>query len=187
MADLPLTAQGVRGGADISPDGLYRYTLWRRWGAGPIACFVMLNPSTADATEDDPTIRKCMGFARRWGMGGIRVANLFAYRTPYPRELAQAHARGIDVVGPGNDVILRAHMETAARFVVAWGPAASAGAAVRRMMAVRAAAVIEQAEQAAAELHCLGRAADGSPRHPLMLRYATEIEPWPTPIGGARG
>src|SRR5689334_20041621 len=70
--------------AVLSPCGLYRYRLTRRWGDGPALLFVMLNPSTADATEDDPTIRRCTGFAKREGMPAIEVVNLFAWRATDP-------------------------------------------------------------------------------------------------------
>jgi hypothetical protein len=90
-------------GATLSDDGLYRYDLWRRWDDGPLMGFVMLNPSTADASIDDPTIKRCMGFARRERLAGIVVRNLFAYRTPKPTVLTAAMKRGTDVVGPDND------------------------------------------------------------------------------------
>ncbi|TMF61888.1 MAG: DUF1643 domain-containing protein, partial [Chloroflexi bacterium] len=74
------TPAAVRG-ATFSADRRYRYRLWRRWdGARPVVAFVMLNPSTADARRDDPTIRRCIGFAKSWGFGGVEVVNLFAYR-----------------------------------------------------------------------------------------------------------
>ena len=77
--------------AEISPCGLYRYSLTRKWEAwkGTVN-FIMLNPSTADAQEDDPTIRRCIGFAKAWGYGGIVVTNLFAYRATNPKELKKS-------------------------------------------------------------------------------------------------
>lgn len=74
-------------GAVISQDQLYRYLLWRRWGTGPVVTWLMCNPSTADATVDDATIRKCTGFAKRWGFDGIHVINLFALRSRDPLAL----------------------------------------------------------------------------------------------------
>ena len=71
-------------GASFSPCGTYRYTLWRRWSFVPPATFVLLNPSTADATRNDPTVERCERRARELGCGGIRVANLFALRSTDP-------------------------------------------------------------------------------------------------------
>jgi hypothetical protein len=85
--------------ATLSKCGKYRYRLTRRWGDGAVATFIMLNPSTADALVDDATIRKCMGFARRWGMSGLMVGNLFAYRATNPRDMRRAP----DPVGPDNE------------------------------------------------------------------------------------
>src|ERR1019366_833740 len=85
-------------------DRPYRYSLWRRVGESRRrVLFVMLNPSTADAIVDDPTIRRCMGFARTWGFGELEVCNLFAYRSPCPSALLRA----ADPVGPSNDRALR--------------------------------------------------------------------------------
>ena len=70
--------QNADRGATISTDGRYRYDLWRQWEPGPRLGFIMCNPSTADADLDDPTIRRCVGFARREGFAGITVRNLFA-------------------------------------------------------------------------------------------------------------
>lgn len=74
--------------AVISQCGKYRYQLSRIWDSSkPIVLFIMLNPSTADAEQDDPTIRRCIGFARSWGYGGLMVGNLSAYRATNPTEL----------------------------------------------------------------------------------------------------
>ena len=78
--------------AVISQDGLYRYHLERRWSDAPFLTFVMLNPSTADAEIDDPTIRRCVGFSKREGAGGIAVVNLYAFRATSPADLRQASA-----------------------------------------------------------------------------------------------
>jgi hypothetical protein len=92
-ADL-LTPNGGRG-ALLSGDGRYRYRLWRLWNDQlPIMAWVLLNPSTADADIDDQTVKKCIGFAKTNGHGGIIVVNVFAWRARDPRELRQ-------VPGPG--------------------------------------------------------------------------------------
>lgn len=105
-------------GATISACGRYRYRLWRRWDAlRPLATFVMLNPSTADGEKDDPTIRKCIGFAQRWGMGGIYVGNLFAFRATKPADMLRA----AEPVGPENDRYLAQMCTVATTVVCAWG------------------------------------------------------------------
>ena len=81
--------------AILSSCGTYRYTLDRDWDKGPRALFIMLNPSTADDKVDDPTIRRCISFAKREGCGGLRVINLYSARTPSPKELAKmSHPHG---------------------------------------------------------------------------------------------
>lgn len=81
-----LTGGGIVQSADFSACGTYRYALRKIWlPAAPQVLFIGLNPSTADEKSDDPTIRRCLGFARSWGYGGLIVANLFAYRTTAPQ------------------------------------------------------------------------------------------------------
>jgi len=89
--------------AVISGDGKYRYFLARRWGStGKTVAFIGLNPSTADATLDDPTIRRCVGFAKFWGGSALHMVNLFALRSPTPASLRVAS----DPIGPQNDAWL---------------------------------------------------------------------------------
>lgn len=144
--------------AVISPDGTYRYQLLRRWQKGSsVVAFVMLNPSTADAEVDDPTIRRCIGFARAWGHDAMVVVNLFGYRATQPSELTGAG----DPVGPDNDRHIKVATAQAERIICAWGahPLAS-----ERLEAVRA--------LLPAEVECLGLTASGQPRHPLYLPAA---------------
>ena len=149
----------MNGGADISEDGKYRYRLWREWGSNGRLPWIMLNPSTADATVDDATIRKCIGFAKRWGYGGIEVVNLFALRATDPKVCRAAFDWG----GERND---RAIISAVAGVgvVCAWGnfPWASA----------RAKIVLTLVRDAASEVVCLGYSANGSPYHPLMQPYS---------------
>jgi len=102
--------------ADWSPgDAKYRLRLHRTWDPAVLpATFVMLNPSTADAEQDDPPIRRCIGFARRWGFGGVRIVNLFALRATNPRALYTADRAGVDSIGPENGaaIIIDAALET---------------------------------------------------------------------------
>lgn len=157
----------------ISDCGLYRYRLRRKWTVhGGSLVFITLNPSTADGTDDDPTIRKCVGFARRLGFGGIVVLNLYAYRATDPRDLWDAADAGIDIEGPENDDVIRAHCAHRNRdsVVAAWG--AHGDRSPRRVAVVRT---------LAPRLSSLGVTKSGAPRHPLMLPYsATEdVAPWP--------
>ncbi len=154
--------------ADLSPCGTYRYRLWRQWDpALSSVLWVMLNPSTADATKDDPTIRKCIGFAQRWGYGAITVVNLFAFRGTKPSSLL-TH---MDPVGPENDSVLSKEFEMAERIMLAWGSHAELRSLVSaRLFHVRR--LLRGNEDCA---YSLGHAADGSPRHPLMLSYDTPI------------
>ena len=143
-------------GATFSPCGRYRYTLWRTWdNAQPPVMFVMLNPSTADATIDDPTIRRCIGFARDWGFGGLRVGNLFAWRTPYPSALRFAS----EPIGEENERALRELAEGSALVVAAWGVH---GGWQKRARAFR--------QEFPYPLHALGITKSGEPAHPLRLR-----------------
>lgn len=104
--------------AIISTCGTYRYLLQRSWDARLQAvCFVMLNPSTADAELDDPTIRRCLGFARDWGYGQLEVVNLFALRATDPQQLRTHH----DPVGPENFEQLIQSARVCQRVICAWG------------------------------------------------------------------
>jgi hypothetical protein len=177
--------------ATISACQRYRYTLTRRWAASGDAFFpdpplvvIMLNPSTADGMKDDPTIRKCIGFAKREQRSGLVVVNLFAWRATDPRDLWSAHDRGEDVVGPENDEAIREAIRCdgptsgwldpgVGDVVVAWGAHASDKRARERVSAVL---LLIRAEWRGAR--SWGVSGDGSPRHPLMLPYSTRLEPW---------
>lgn len=164
-------ANEVQGGADISECGRYRYRLWRDGWAGDDdrAClFVMLNPSTADAMTDDPTIRKCVGFCKRWGYGMLMVVNLFAFRSTKPAGLLGVD----DPCGPENDAFIRAEADAANRIVLAWGSHPE----VSDLMSRRRFEVRRLIEQHWPKTIVLGRAKDGNPRHPLMLAYETVPE-----------
>jgi hypothetical protein len=169
-------------GALFSRDGTYRYRLWRHWGDGCTgnAIFLLLNPSTAGATHNDATIRKCLGFASRWGVQGIRVVNLFAMRSTDPEYLLIVK----DPIGPDNDFHIRDvtdakwRSDAPYKIVCAWG-AARIGK-LRRFIEARANDVYEQL-LFDRQLYCLGRCMDGAPRHPLMLSYDTQLEPWSPP------
>jgi hypothetical protein len=155
-------------GATFSKDRRYRYRLWRAWGDPELRCvFVGLNPSTADESNDDPTIRKCVGFAKRWGFGAVDVVNLFAFRSTEPMALLAAE----DPVGRDNGYHLSLALKHAKRIVWAWG---SHGTRIQRLILSQAASV--RATRRLCKVGTLGIAKDASPRHPLMLAYATAFK-----------
>lgn len=150
----------------LSGDRLYRYTLWRQWALSHenFVMFIGLNPSTADETTDDPTIRRCVQFAKRWGFDALCMTNLFAFRATEPQYMMKA----ADPVGPDNDDHLR-HCGNLARMVIAaWG---THGNFLNRADRVRI--IVPQ-------LHCLGRTKYKLPRHPLYVPGFVE----PTPYAG---
>lgn len=154
----------------ISPDGLYRYWLGRKWGDDARAVFIMLNPSTADGRVDDPTIRRCMGFAKREGCGGIEVINLYALRATKPVHLLD-HP---DPEGPDNPLSWAQTLYPDPRgggapaFVVAaWG--AFSDSDLPESVALRG---------CSAELVCLGTTQQGAPRHPLYVKADAPLVPY---------
>ena len=162
-----------RSTAVLSPDGRYRYRLDRTWDPARVhAVFVMLNPSTADADEDDPTIRRCIGFARRFDCGGITVVNLFGYRSTDPARLLLAP----DPVGPDNATIVDGVLAAAAtqHVFAAWGAAADLPS-----VATMASRFTAKAADAGIQLLCLGTTYAGHPRHPLYVPADVEVLPWP--------
>ena len=162
---------GSLSSAAFSADRTYRYVLTRTWDqTARTMTWIMLNPSTADAMADDPTIRRCKAFARREGFGGMAVVNLFGLRATDPRALRD-HP---DPAGPANDWFLRLHTQAAPRTVAAWG--------ARGALHGRAAEVAGMlAAIPGVRLECLGVTADGSPRHPLYVRSDAPLIPWEVP------
>jgi len=153
------------GHATLSECRNYRYFLWREWHPSPAGyvLFVCLNPSTADETHDDPTVRRCIDFARRWGYGQLCVANLFAYRATHPRQL---RAVGCPV-GPDNDYWLENLSAKADMVVAAWG--------VHGTFAGRDREVVPLIGR---RWFCLGVTKGGQPRHPLYLRRTVIPRIW---------
>ncbi|MGI0485591.1 DUF1643 domain-containing protein [Pantanalinema rosaneae CENA516] len=139
-------------------EGDYRYSLWRSWDEQkPRIGFIMLNPSRADAVVNDPTIRRCLGFAQTWGYGGLEVVNLFAYRTASPGNLRQV----TDPVGTNNDRYLATLPERVDRILLAWG---NWGDLLQRDRDVLALLGDQQ------PLYCLGVTQKRQPKHPLYLK-----------------
>lgn len=172
-------------------DGDFRYLLHRSWTVGrgigeggspwPRLCWVMLNPSTADATTDDPTVRKCIGFAKRWGYHAIDIVNLFALRATDPRSLLVGDWR--EHIGAENDEHISKAIRGASTVVAAWG---AWGERFRERTAeVRD--LVDKVVRRRSEfvpyipppaLLTLGTTSSGEPRHPLMLSYATPTCAW---------
>lgn len=151
--------------AAISPCGQYRYWLSREWAPSdrmPLM-WIMLNPSTADAEIDDPTIRRCIAFSKEWGYGSMRVGNLFAFRATNPRDLFDAP----DPVGPQNAYHLNRSASTSAAIVCAWGGHWMASNGIAKDILRR---IVQPGG-----LWCLGRTKSGAPRHPLYVKSSTPL------------
>lgn len=148
--------------ARISECGKYRYVLSRRWSAAGGTClWCMINPSVADALRDDQTVRKCIGYARRWGFGEMQIVNLYALRATDPGELKRFGYAA--AVGPANDDTIRNVLGSAKIVIAAWGanPAVDADARSSRVVELIC---------ASHELLCLEETKSGHPRHPLYAR-----------------
>ena len=148
----------------LSPCRTYRYTLWREFGGlvgDGYAMFIGLNPSTADEVNDDPTIRRCVAFAKSWGYEALCMTNLFAFRATQPEDMFAAG----DPVGPDNDRHLVELARNAGVVVAAWG---TNGTHHGRDSAVHA---------IVPNLHCLKKTQAGHPGHPLYLR--ADLNPVP--------
>ncbi len=154
--------------AVISDCGAYRYRLSRmtdcplRWVKR--ICWIMLNPSTADEVNDDPTIRRILGFSSSWGYTHVEVVNLYALRATDPAALC-SHP---DPIGPLNDTWIRDMSASADVTVAAWGAHKMAsGDRVQKVW-----------NAAAHNLWCLGVTKRGAPRHPLYLPKTAQLEGW---------
>jgi hypothetical protein len=153
----------MKKGAVIDKTGLYRYSLWREWDIDKSKIvFIMLNPSKADASIDDPTLRRCVNFAKSWGYGSLIVVNLFAYRSTSPLELRQVD----DPVGKQNDRYLKKAIKSADKVVVAWGNNG-------KLMHCDS-HVLELLSKHNVQPHCLGITQGGYPRHPLYVKCCTQ-------------
>jgi hypothetical protein len=165
--------QGLVAHSATSIDG-YRYRLHRDLPGNGTGCavWVMLNPSTADDVTDDPTIRRCRGFAQRWGLSQLVVVNLYARRAQHPRDLWRA----ADPVGGDNDRHVGEALReaAAARWLVvcAWG---------RHARPARVEVVAATMRDLGITGRALGTTRSGQPRHPLYVPYGVELRPWASP------
>ncbi len=156
----------------LSPDRVYRYTLWREWDVDSItgcsddlpkvdgyAMFIGLNPSTADETKDDPTIRKCIGFSKRWGYGALCMTNLFAVRDTSPASMR----RHPEPEGCDNHHHLLQRSSQASIVIAAWG--------VNGRHRNRDLTVLQWLNGIGVKTHCLRTTKHGFPEHPLYVPY----------------
>ncbi len=154
-------------GATFSHCGRYRYRLWRLWNPDkPAALFILLNPSTADETRNDPTVERCQRRAISLGYGGVRIANIFALRSTDPRALYESS----DPIGPDNDTAILDAARDAGIIVCGWG--------VHGALFGRGNAVRDRIRRAGLKAFFLGINQDGSPKHPLYVAYNSEPTPW---------
>ena len=145
--------------------GDYRYWLCREWNTNtPRVTFIMLNPSRADATTDDPTLRRCISFAKSWGYSSLEVVNLFAYRASKPVDLKKV----TDPVGKENDRYLKEAVERADKIIVAWG---NWGILKNRYKDVLK--MLRGLD--GIQLYCLGITNKSHPKHPLYIESNTPL------------
>lgn len=153
---------GMEKGARFSESRIHRYALWRIWDKDePAVMFVGLNPSTADENVDDPTIKRCIDFAKRWGYGSLYMLNLFAFRATKPKDMKKAD----DKVGPDNDAALEEYAYKSREIIAAWG--------VNGTLDGRDQEVCESPLYYC-KLMCLRKTKGGHPEHPLYVPQVTE-------------
>jgi len=148
--------RNMKKGAQFSDCRKYRYALWRTWREDDHVMFIGLNPSTADETQDDPTIRRCINYAKDWGFGGIYMLNLFAYRTTKPKELLKAEKP----IGIENDAYLKMYHAKEGLNIACWG--------TRGVYKGRGDEVLSLLGKE--NLSCFGLTKNGQPKHPLYLK-----------------
>lgn len=160
--------------ARFSECGTYRYELTREFGGARTLVSIGLNPSKADAERNDPTLRKDIGFAQRWGMGRVVKGNAYAYKATDPKDMLAAQRAGVDVVGPDNDrtliALARLARDSGGIVVVSWG------ANIDPIRQHDLAMLLSDAE-----LWCFGTNLDGSPVHELYIPYTRELVRWRCP------
>jgi len=157
-------------GASFSDCDLYRFTLWRSWGVGGYCNFLMLNPSTADAMNNDPTVERCERRARSMGFGGLIVTNLFAFRATDPRDM-KAHS---DPIGERNDDAILESACQSRMIVCAWG---EHGKFLNRSEAVMK--LIR--DKCDSKIHAIAVNNSGEPKHPLYCGYDLQPFKWSKP------
>lgn len=154
--------------AIISECGKYRYRLERKWVGLKTCLFIMLNPSTADADIDDPTIRRCMGFASREGCGRLIVVNLYGFRSTDPKALPKLGA--MNAAGMKNAYHVEMAMKESDLIIAGWGRQSPW---IQPIASVRTCA-----NNFGKIIQCLGLNNNGSPRHPLYIRADAPLQAW---------
>lgn len=149
-------------------DGQHRYLLTRSWGPGKRIGWCMLNPSTADAKVDDPTIRRCISFAKSWGFDGIEVVNLFSWRATDPKKVREFMT---DAVGHLNGIHVQGVVERCQTIVAAWGATPWAEP--------RSVEMLWSLRYWGADVVCVGVTKSGAPRHPLYVKAVMKPTNWP--------
>jgi len=166
--EKPIRPRYQRTSASFSVCEVYRYVLGRFWNAQErLVNFIMLNPSTADEHHDDATLRRCVGYARQWGFGGVVVTNLYAYRATDPRQLWTV----ADPVGPLNDEYLHKALRYSRMVVCAWGQHAKPA---------RSAEVLQLIRDMGHKPMALKKTKQGMPAHPLRLPKQLKPQPLET-------
>lgn len=160
-------------------DDVYRYSLTRQWDAGLFGddkkcVFIMFNASTADGENDDPTVCRCVNFAKREGCNTLEVVNVFAWRTPYVRDIKwNIKFRNNDVVGPENEIHILRACESADLIICAWGSLVEVveplGRGDHRQL-------VKALKRRHFKLYCLGTTVAGHPRHPLYVLANKKLE-----------
>ena len=153
-------------GAKFSRCRKWRYLLWRKWGDGPVANFLMLNPSTADEVKLDPSCTRARVYAEHWGFGALIVTNLFGWRATDPDAMKAVR----DPVGRGNDAAILGAARAAGVVVCAWGN--------HGLHRGRSASVVSSLAKAGVALHVLRLNDSGEPAHPLYLPGALKALQW---------
>jgi hypothetical protein len=158
--------KNMRKAAIFDDSRTWRYGLGRYWDHGEGALMVIgLNPSTADETIEDPTVRRCIDFAEMWGFERLTMTSIFAYRATDPRDMMRANHDGVDVIGPRNDEMLVLSAKNSDLVLAAWG---NHGMFLGRDQQVRKLLID-------VPLFCLGTTKIGQPLHPLYLRKTAVV------------
>jgi len=156
------------GTAIFDPTEKYRYLLTRSWPSlemNGTVTWVMLNPSTADAYQDDPTIRRCISFSQNWGYSGLIIVNVYALRSTDPKGLLTIQ----DPIGRENPMHIQNAIQSSQLTIAAWGAFKVSNQTCKLGLPNEVYNVLRQAE-----LHCLGTTKEGYPRHPLYIKGSTK-------------